>query len=439
MKTTPAFAIVAALAVFPGTCWLAAASPAGAENARVESTAGKLRVLVVTGGHDYDAPAFDRMFAADTGVEYRHEAHPKALETIASAAARELDAILLYDMWQPISEEQKARYSALVRGGMGIVALHHTLGSFQDWPEYEGIVGGKFFLGKHLEGGVEAPPSGYRHDLDIPVEVAGADHFVTRGLKDFVIHDETYSRFRVDPASHVLLRTKHPESGPVIGWTQPYGKARVVYIQLGHDDGAYSSPQYRGLVSRAVRWVARRSPDDDGFSPIFNGRDLSGWKAEGKASFSVEEGMLVGRQGRRGEAGDLFTEAEFGDFELEAAWRMDFPGNSGVWFRYQGPEKAYQADILEWKDPVCWSGTVYCPSKMFLSMNTDPSIVRRDGWNTFLVRAVKDHIQVFLNGRKVSDARDASSSRGRIGFQVHAGADFGKMAIRIADIRVRRL
>ena len=93
MRTTPALAIAAVLAVFLGTCWLAGATLAGAENARVESAAGKLRVLVVTGGHDYDAPAFDRMFAADAGVEYRHEAHPKALETITSAAARELGTV----------------------------------------------------------------------------------------------------------------------------------------------------------------------------------------------------------------------------------------------------------------------------------------------------------------------------------------------------------
>jgi hypothetical protein len=74
---------------------------------------------------------------------------------------------------------------------------------------------------------------------------------------------------------------------------------------------------------------------------------------------------------------------------------------------------------------------------MFISMNKDPGIVRRDGWNTFVVRAVKDRLRVWLNGRLVSDVHEDSSPRGRIGFQVHPGSEFARMAIRIADIRLR--
>jgi hypothetical protein len=37
----------------------------------------------------------------------------------------------------------------------------------------------------------------------------------------------------------------------------------------------------------------------------------------------------------------------------------------------------------------------------------------------------------------VADVRDAGPSRGRIGFQVHAGAEFRKMAIRIARAAIR--
>lgn len=398
-----------------------------------------LLVLVVTGGHDYDQAGFKRLWDADAGITYRREEHPQALATLTSPAAKDFDAVVLYDMVQPISAEQKKRYVELIQGGTGLVALHHSLASFQDWPEYEQMIGGKFFLAKHLEDGAEKPPSGYQHDVDIPVEIAAPEHFITRGLKDFTIHDETYSRFRVHPAAYPLLKTKHSLSGPVIGWTQPYGRARVVYLQLGHDDGAYSNPNYRQLVARAIRWTVRATPEDAAMAPLFNGKDLSGWKAEGQARFSVENGLLIGRQGPGGEAGDLFTEAEYGDFECEVTWSTRWPGNSGVWFRYQSPEKAYQADILEWKNPACWSGTVYCPGKMFISMNPDPSIIRRDGWNVFTIRARRDSIQVFLNGRQVSDVREGTTPRGRIGFQVHAGKEFEGMEIRIAEVRIKKL
>jgi hypothetical protein len=173
--------------------------------------------------------------------------------------------------------------------------------------------------------------------------------------------------------------------------------------------------------------------------PLFDGESLSGWKAEGSAKFLVEGGLLVGKQGPGGAAGDLFSEADLGDFECEVTWAMDWPGNSGVWFRYVNAGKAYQADILEYKNPLCWSGSLYCTGKMFIAMNTDASIVRRDGWNVFLIRAQKDHLVVLLNGRKVADVRDATSDRGKLGFQVHAGADFAQMALRVADIRARPL
>jgi len=46
------------------------------------------------------------------------------------------------------------------------------------------------------------------------------------------------------------------------------------------------------------------------------GQQLTGWKPEGNASWAVEGGAIVGRQGPNGAPGDLFTEREYGDFEL---------------------------------------------------------------------------------------------------------------------------
>jgi hypothetical protein len=214
---------------------------------------------------------------------------------------------------------------------MGLVALHHSLASYQGWPEYERIVGGKFFLMDSLEDGHERSASGFRDGCEIPVEIPDPEHPVTRGLVPFTIHDEAYSAFSVEPSVHPLLLTRHRESGPVLGWAKPYGRGRVVYLQSGHDRRAYSHPAFRAILRNAIRWVARRSPEDREALALFNGEDLCGWRAEGKARFSVEEGILVGRQGPGGGAGDLLSEAEFDDLDLEVVWAMDWPGNSGVW------------------------------------------------------------------------------------------------------------
>ncbi len=179
--------------------------------------------------------------------------------------------------------------------------------------------------------------------------------------------------------------------------------------------------------------------EKDGFTPLFNGKDLTGWAPSGNSRWTVEDGMLVGTQGENNAPGDLFTTAEYDNFELICTWKVEWPCNTGIWFRYQSDQKAYQADILEYKNPVCWSGTLYCPGKMFLAKNEDPSIVNREGWNTMKVRAESDHLQVWLNDTQTADVHDDSSATGKIGFQVHPGAEFGPMKVIIKEICIKSL
>lgn len=172
---------------------------------------------------------------------------------------------------------------------------------------------------------------------------------------------------------------------------------------------------------------------------LFNGTDLTGWETSGQAKWVVQDGLLVGTQGQDYAPGDLFTAADFDDFLVTVTYRVEWPCNSGLWFRYQSPEIAYQADILEYKNPECYSGTLYCPGKMFLAMNTDKTLVNREGWNTLKVRAEGDHLQMWLNGRQVADVTDDTSASGKIGFQVHPGDEFGPMKIIVRQVLLEKL
>jgi hypothetical protein len=184
------------------------------------------------------------------------------------------------------------------------------------------------------------------------------------------------------------------------------------------------------LTASAADWVR----------PI--GDSLSGWKIVGKADWSVHKGELTGKQGPNGEPGDLFSEAAWKDFELEAEWRMTFPGNSGIWFRWAGPKTGCQADFLENEPafPGVLSGSVYCMGRQFVGVNKDPSVVRKNDWNKLRIRAVGDEIVVWLNGREVVRTHDNSHpGPGSIGVQVHAGKQFAGMEVRVRNLRVRSL
>jgi hypothetical protein len=174
---------------------------------------------------------------------------------------------------------------------------------------------------------------------------------------------------------------------------------------------------------------------------LSSGSVLTGWRQEGKAVWSVKDGVITGRQGPGGAAGDLLTEKQWVDFELELEWSMTWPGNSGIWFRYVSSQSAYQADILDQTShPGVLSGSLYCTGKAFIAENRDAASVHKDGWNKLRIQAKGDGISVEQNRKSVVQSRDATfPGPGSIGIQLHAGKAFEGMEIRVRNMRIRLL
>ena len=198
---------------------------------------------------------------------------------------------------------------------------------------------------------------------------------------------------------------------------------------------------HKAAEKSAEKAGAATAVSEKGYTKLFNGKDLTGWAPTGNARWAVENGLLVGTQGEKNAPGDLFTTKSFRDFETVVTYRVEWPCNSGVWFRFQSPGKAYQADILEYKNPVAYSGSLYCPgySKLFLAANTDKTLESHTGWNTIKIRAQGDHLQIWLNDHPTADVHDARSDSGKIGFQVHPGAEFAPMKISVRQVLLREL
>ena len=159
-------------------------------------------------------------------------------------------------MGKKISEKRQDNFLKLMDRGVGVVALHHCIAAYPNWSEWAKIIGGKYFEQAGQMGGTQFKASVYLHDREVPIKVEAADHPVTKGVKDFVLHDETYKGQWVDPQATVLLSTTDPTSDKPVGWAKAYRKARVCYIQSGHGPQAYTDANYRLLVSNAIRWTA---------------------------------------------------------------------------------------------------------------------------------------------------------------------------------------
>ncbi len=247
------------LSVLFGVPWLLLlAGP----NARAqESEAPSVRVVITIGGHGFDADGFYGMFRAMPGISYEVLEVPQQAHALGPELREKADCLVLYDMVADISEEARRQFVALLQRGIGVVSLHHNLGAHRGWDEYRKIIGGKFIFEPCVLDNTFYDRTPWKHGQRLRIEVVRKDHPITRGLANFEISDETYGRFYTAPDIEVLLRTDHPDNNPVVAWTRHYGQSRVVYIQLGHDRGAYDNPAYRELVHRAILWAAGKLND----------------------------------------------------------------------------------------------------------------------------------------------------------------------------------
>lgn len=217
---------------------------------------GTLKVAVLTGGHDFEQKPFTEMFNSFKEMEcteIKLKDHSEIFEDISDW---DYDVIVMYNMTQEISKKRRDNFKKLLDRGIGLVALHHNMGAFQTWPEFKKIAGGKYYVKPMKEGDKEIRGSTYKHDLDMEIKVADKSHPITRGLKDFTIHDEGYKYCGFEEDNHVLLTTDHADSDKTVAWVSKYHKSKVCGIMLGHDGKAYANPNFRKLLSQAINWTA---------------------------------------------------------------------------------------------------------------------------------------------------------------------------------------
>lgn len=215
--------------------------------------AQSIKIMVVTGGHSYDTIQFFEMFDALTGIEYEHFQQPKANQKLVKDLAEDFDVIVFYDMWKSISEAEKSAYLKLTNQGKPLLFLHHSIASYQDWPEFEKILGGKY-----IEKGRGVPveeQSNYEHDVWVYTKVENYTP-VTVGLKEPRFFDEVYGNVRISEDVFPLLKTRHPKSMEIVAWENKYSNSKIIYLQPGHDYRTYQNEEYRKLLLQSIKYLA---------------------------------------------------------------------------------------------------------------------------------------------------------------------------------------
>jgi type 1 glutamine amidotransferase len=217
----------------------------------------KIDVAVVTGGHGFHPEEFFALFQGQDDLRCVEVPLTDDSEVFEDISEWNYDVVMLYNMTQNISQKRQDNFIRLLKDkGIGVVVVHHAQAAYQSWLEYHQIIGTAYIYFDVEIAGKLWPHCKCKGDQDIAVSIRDEKHPITRGMKDFTIHDETYKGRRWLEGNHVLLTTDHPDNDEPVAWTRQYGRSRVFNIQFGHDEKAYACPEYRDLIVRGIRWTA---------------------------------------------------------------------------------------------------------------------------------------------------------------------------------------
>jgi len=221
---------------------------------------GKLLYMTLTKGYHHESVELSKQIVKEIG-EKSGAFDTTVTEDVGAFTKENLnnyDAVMFNTTGElPMTDEEKTALVDFIRSGHGFVGVHSATDTFYTWGTYGDIIGGWF--NNHPW-----------HEM-VTIEVVDpASKLVNFLGQSFQINDEIYqiSDFKAD-TSHVLLRLD-PKSvntqkegvhiryyGWPVAWTRLFGKGRVYYNSLGHEEAVWNDPRYQQMLGNGIRWVMK--------------------------------------------------------------------------------------------------------------------------------------------------------------------------------------
>jgi len=168
-------------------------------------------------------------------------------------------------------------------------------------------------------------------------------------------------------------------------------------------------------IPRPEPYRVSKEEEQDGFAPLFNGIDMTGWSGN-LTDYTAIDGMIVCDPSNHG-SGNLYTANEYSDFILRFEFQLTPGANNGLGIRtphegdaaYVGMELQIldnEADIYKNLQPYQYHGSVYgvIPAKRGFQKPVGE-------WNYQEVQAIGNKIKVTLNGEVILEGDIAKASK----------------------------
>jgi len=203
------------------------------------------------------------------------------------------------------------------------------------------------------------------------------------------------------------------------------------------------------VVIGAARADDKPAATPEGFTSLFNGKDLTGWKSTGNADQWAAEGGSIVCKG--GGGGYLLTEKEYGDFEFQCEYRWEKKGgNSGVGLRTpatKGVDPAYAGMEIQLIDDEGWPGKLADYQHTGSIYDVQPAKLQANKpigeWNIVKILCKGRMVKVEQNGKVLVDANlddykakypkhpGLTREKGHVGFQSYnIRVDFRNVSIK---------
>jgi len=212
---------------------------------------------------------------------------------------------------------------------------------------------------------------------------------------------------------------------------------------VGVESGAGTQEGEADAIRKTRDLLKRIREQQKRCKPIFNGRDLDGWVKVAGGDWTVEDGVLVGRNGRNWSEDPettgswLRTAKQYADFRLELQYAISENGNSGVFFRSASEKNpAFTGYEMQITDSAGQEPSKHAAGSIYDVVAPSKNLVRPAGqWNTVTIIARGPRIVLEMNGAKVIDAELNRSMSGYIGLQNHDE----RAVVKCRNIRVEQL
>ncbi len=161
------------------------------------------------------------------------------------------DVVLLYANHKTIKLSHWRNLKTFIDNGGGFVPVHCASWCFQNIPEFDKVVGGRF--------------RSHRTGI-FKTRIIAPKHAAMSGVEEFPAWDETYfhinhnvknrtvlmvrDRFEGDPDS---VTQENPEPWT---WIRTEGKGRIFYTASGHDERVWSQSAFHDLLKAGIVWAA---------------------------------------------------------------------------------------------------------------------------------------------------------------------------------------